>query len=81
MTALTFNVTELPMAKWLAWTFSTTGLYSSAKTADRESNDSFTLSCYTCFTFILPKDWKVQLDGSTARLWHTATSNCTISIL
>lgn len=63
MTALTFNVTELPLAKWLAWTFSTTGLYSSAKTADRESNDSFTLSCYTCFTFILPKDWKVQLDG------------------
>lgn len=63
MTALTFNVTELPLAKWLAWTFSTTGLYSSAKTADGESNDSFTLSCYTCFTFILPKDWKVQLDG------------------
>ena len=63
MTALTFNVTELPLAKWLAWTFSTTGLYSSAKTADWESNDSFTLSCYTCFTFILPKDWKVQLDG------------------
>lgn len=63
MTALTFNVTELPLAKWLAWTFSTTGLYSSAKTADWGSNDSFTLSCYTCFTFILPKDWKVQLDG------------------
>ena len=27
MGALTFNVTELPLAKWLAWTFSTTGLY------------------------------------------------------
>lgn len=61
--SLTLNMTELPLAKWLAWTFSCTGLYSNAKTSGMDRNDTFTLSCYSCFTFILPKDWKVQLDG------------------
>lgn len=61
--SLTLNMTELPLAKWLAWTLSCTGLYSNAKTSGMDRNDTFTLSCYSCFTFILPKDWKVQLDG------------------
>ena len=61
--AVTANVTELPITKWLAWTLSCTGLYSNAKTSGMDENDTFTLSCYSCLTFNLPKDWKVQVDG------------------
>ena len=63
MVGLTLNMTELPLTKWLAWTLSCTGLYSDARTAGMERNDTYTLSCYSCLTFNLPKDWKVQLDG------------------
>lgn len=63
MAALSLNMTELPLSKWLLWTLNCTGLYSDAKTTDVERNETFTLSCYTCFTLNLPKDWKVQLDG------------------
>lgn len=60
---VTANITELPLTKWLAWTLSCTGLYSDAKTTGMDQNDTFTLSCYSCLTFNLPKDWKVQVDG------------------
>ena len=63
MVGLTLNMTELPLTKWLAWTLNCTGLYSDARTAGMERNDTYTLSCYSCLTFNLPKDWKVQLDG------------------
>ena len=63
MLALTANMTELPLAKWLVWTLNCTGLYSDAYTTGLSENETFTLSCYSCFTFNLPKDWKVQLDG------------------
>lgn len=67
MSGLAINVTELPLAKWLTWTASINALY----TWNNASMDSYTSSAplaqaYTCFTALLGKDWKVQLDGTAS---------------
>ena len=64
MAVLNFNVAELPIAKWLVWTFNANGLYKYSETASAGKNSGLTFIGYTCFTFILPSDWKIQLDGN-----------------
>lgn len=59
-----FNVSELPVAKWLNWTLNIYGLYvKSIGTQYDYVNTKPFFGAYTCFTFIIPKDWKIQLDG------------------
>ncbi len=57
------NVSDLPLAKWLFWTVSANGMYiRNAGSADYV-NDKPSANVYTCLTFALPKDWKIQLDA------------------
>jgi iron complex outermembrane recepter protein len=62
-TVLNFSIAELPVTKWLSWTLSTTGLYVDAETEGISNNSGLSFTGYSCFTAILPKDWKIQLDG------------------
>ena len=61
------NIAELPLAKWLSWTLSLNGMYMNNKFEDASSsfknNEGFTGSGNTTLSFILPKDWKVQVDA------------------
>ena len=59
-----FSLSQQPIFKWLDWTLNLTGLYMAGHSADGSYNtDAFSFNGYTCFTFNLPKDWKVELDG------------------
>lgn len=64
MGALALSISELPVFKWLSWTLNANGLYMNAVTAEKSHNESFSLSAYSCLTFNLPADWKIQLDGN-----------------
>jgi len=65
MAFLSFNVSSLPITKWLDWTLSLVGLYTNATSELLESNNSsFGAKGYTEFTFNLPKDWKISLDAN-----------------
>ena len=72
-----FSVSELPIAKWLTWTLNLNGLYvkSIGTQYDFVSAKPY-LGAYTCFTFIIPKDWKIQLDGfySSPYTWGNLVS-------
>jgi len=61
---VSFNVSALPIGKWLQWTLSTGGYYINSSVYG-SSTDYSSLSGYgyTDFTFLLPKDWKIDLDG------------------
>ena len=48
------NISYLPVTKWLSWTLSATGMLIDSKPA---------FNAYTCLSFVLPKDWKVEWDG------------------
>lgn len=64
MASASFSVSELPVAKWLTWTLNLTGLYTKhIGTLNGYVNGKPFFSAYSCFTFIIPKDWKIQLDG------------------
>ncbi len=67
MGILGFTMSELALSKWLSWTLSLNGMYMNNKFDDSSStlqnNEGFTGSGYTTFSFLLPKDWKVQLDA------------------
>ena len=64
MASMGFSVAELPLAKWLAWTLNLAGLYvkNIGMTANYVNSKPF-FNAYTCLTFMLPKDWKIQIDG------------------
>lgn len=64
MGALALSISELPVFKWLSWTLNANGLYMNAVTAEISHNESYSLSAYSCLTFNLPADWKIQLDGN-----------------
>lgn len=72
-----FSVSELPIAKWLTWTLNLNGLYvkSIGTQYDFVSTKPY-FGAYTCFTFIIPKDWKIQLDGfySSPYTWGNLVS-------
>lgn len=64
MAFVAFNVSALPVTKWLDWTLSATGLYTNSNLKDLgQKNSSFAAQLYTDFTFNLPKDWKISLDA------------------
>ena len=60
--SLSANITYLPVTKWLSWTLSASGMIIDTKPA---------FSSYTCLSFDLPKDWKVEWDGfwSAGMIW------------
>ncbi len=64
-----FSVSALPIAKWLQWTFNLNGLYTYSKPKNIEGaenfvNKGFAGQVYTSFSFILPKSWRIDLDGN-----------------
>lgn len=65
MTGGALSITELPITKWLSWTFSGNVLYtlSVAKDIDYRSSSPL-VQASTNFTVTLPKDWKIQMDGT-----------------
>lgn len=48
------NISYLPLTKWLSWTLSASGMLIDTRPA---------FNGYTCLSFVLPKDWKVEWDG------------------
>jgi len=62
-----FSVSALPIAKWLQWTFNINGIYTYSKASyngvDDFVNKGFGGQAYTDFSFILPKNWKIDLDA------------------
>ena len=66
-----FNISELPIAKWLLWTASASGMYIRNTGRGSYVNGKPFANIYMCLTFALPKDWKIQLDGygSTSMSW------------
>lgn len=62
---LAFNVSALKIFKWLDWTLNLSGVYMNTFSKELDYNTkSFFASLYSCFSFILPKDWKMELDGN-----------------
>ncbi len=62
MAYLAANISGFQIAKWLQWTLNLNGLYSDNIDVNLR-NRSFMFAGYTDFTFVLPKDWKIQIDG------------------
>lgn len=61
---LAIGMTSVPVFKWLDWTAQLTGLYMHSVSAMQDyDTDSFTFQAYTCLSFKLPKDWKIDWDG------------------
>ena len=56
------NISYLPLTKWLSWTLSASGMLIDTRPA---------FNGYTCLSFVLPKDWKVEWDGfmSAGMVW------------
>lgn len=68
----TLSVSALPITKWLEWTFVMSGRY--VRNVSDEKNFTRTLPtafAYTAFTFLLPSNWKLELDGyaMSKQLW------------
>lgn len=63
LAVLSFNVSALPIAKWLQWTLSANGIRMNTVTPSDIRRSCWSAQGYTDFTFILPKDWKIDLDG------------------
>jgi len=63
--AAVLSITELPLTKWLTWTVNGTFAYVTNidKTTDYKQANPLG-QAYTCFTATLPKNWKIQLDGT-----------------
>jgi len=59
-----FNIAALPITKWMQWTLNMTGLYINSKSSISDIvRDCWSLNGYTDLTFLLGKDWKIELDG------------------
>ena len=73
MAGASLSVSELPIVKWLTFTFSGTCLYMGNTATPASSgtpagtanyvNDGLLTNAYGQFTFLLPKDWKIELMG------------------
>ena len=63
MAILTAALSELPITRWFIWTVNANALYMDASTAGMAENRTLSAALYTCLTFNLPSDWKIQLDG------------------
>lgn len=59
------SVSELPLTKWLSWTMNVQGMYiNNVDPQTGFTNGKPSANMYTCFTVMLPGDWKVQMDGT-----------------
>ena len=64
MTYAAASVSALPVSKWLQWTLNLTGVYiNSTNMKTEQSRESLSCNVYTAFSFVLPKDWKIDMDG------------------
>ena len=58
------SVSALPVTKWMQWTLNLTGVYiNSTNMKTEESRKSLSCNIYSALSFILPKDWKIDMDG------------------
>lgn len=58
------SVSALPVTKWMQWTLNLTGVYiNSTNMKTEESRKSLSCNVYTALSFVLPKDWKIDMDG------------------
>lgn len=61
---MSLNIAALPIGKWLQWTFNAFGMYGEVTSnVSGIGYKSLGAALYTAFTFTLPKDWKIDLDG------------------
>lgn len=59
-----FSVSALPIGSWLQWTLGANGIYiNSCDNMTGTTNNSLSAQAYTDFTFTLPRDWRISLDG------------------
>lgn len=64
MTYAAASVSALPVSKWMQWTLNLTGVYiNSTNMKTEESRKSLSCNVYTALSFVLPKDWKIDMDG------------------
>ena len=63
MVTLSGGLSALPLSKWLQFSLHVNGMYISNVSTGDFRNESFTAMAYSCLSFILPSDWKVELDG------------------
>lgn len=60
-----FSIASLPIGKWLQWTMNATGLYVTTKSdAYDVQTKSLSFQGYTALSFLLPKDWKIEMDAN-----------------
>ena len=63
MGVISANIASLPLGKYLQWTLSANGLYINTQIASSGvARASLAASAYTSFSFLLPSDWKMDLD-------------------
>ena len=61
----TFSLSQQPIFKWLDLTLNLAGLYMTTQAIDASYDTKcFTFNAYGCFTFNLPKEWKIEWAGS-----------------
>lgn len=64
MAFLSFSVSALPVSKWLQWTLNVVVAYMKEQASIQSySASTFFSNGYTCFSFLLPHDWKIDLDA------------------
>lgn len=66
------NISALPIAKWLQWTLNATYIFThSISSEGAKPQNAHSCNVYTDLTFVLPKDWKIQLDAyyNTPMMW------------
>lgn len=64
MGVASFNVSALPIGKWLQCTFSANALYLNSRSDVSDLvRSSFGVQGYTDLSFVLPKDWRIDLDA------------------
>lgn len=66
---LSAGLSSLQLAKWFEWTMNLGAMYNCDKDGEM-TRHSFSFSGYTDFTFNLPKDWKIELDG-----WYSSPTS------
>lgn len=64
MAGLSVSITELPIVKWWILNASVFGAYNTNKDySGTYTNNGFMANAYANFTFLLPKEWKIEFGG------------------
>ena len=68
-----FSVASLPITGWFNWTFTANALYIDSQSSLYDlSSSQLGAQSYMAFSFILPKDWKIELDGNASTAMRMA---------